>query len=264
MGAVKTEASSLPEYALDQAQEFVIMTDAHLARPGGPRIVYVNQAMTKATGYTRSELIGQSPRIFQGAETDRDVASRIIKRLSQGERVQETILNYTKDGSPYWAELNISAVYDDKGQICAYYSVQQDLTELRRVKEQYERDLRLISTAEKIARVGTWGYNIEEDTVIWSHGSYDIWEWDRDQAPPSVTNCIELFDEADRQMITTRLEACIKTQTPYQVEVGARTRMGTAMRLRVIGEAILGENGRTVAVVGAIRDVTEEKRFEQP
>jgi PAS domain S-box-containing protein len=262
MNEATTTTTSLTEYALDQAPEFVLITDADLTRRGGPRIVYVNQAMARATGYTRAELIGKSPKIFQGEDTDAAVASRILKRLAAGEHVEETILNYTKDGTPYWAELNISPVRDDNGETIAYLSIQKDLTKLRKIKEQHERDLRLISTGEKIARVGTWGYDIDEDKVLWSDGAYDIWEWDKSEAPPSVTDCVNFVDEPDRQMMTAMMEACIKTQTPYQAEVRARSSKGTPMRLRVLGEAMLGENGRTTAVVGAVRDITEERRIE--
>lgn len=262
MNQATTKSASLSEYALDQAPEFVLITDADLARPGGPRIVYVNQAMVNATGYTRDDLIGQSPKIFQGEDTDPVVASRIIQRLIKGERVEETILNYTKDGIPFWAELLITPVRDDGGEIIAYLSIQKDLTKLRKIKQQHERDLRLISSSEKIARVGTWGYDIDEDKVLWSDGAYDIWEWDKNEAPPSVTDCITFVDEPDRQMMIAMLEACIKTQTPYQAEVRARSSKGTPMLLRVLGEAMLGENGRTTAVVGAIRDITQEKKLE--
>ncbi len=262
MSQATTKSASLSEYALDQLAEFVLITDADLTRRGGPRIVYVNQAMANATGYARDELIGQSPKMFQGEDTDPVVASRIIQRLIEGERVEETILNYTKDGTTFWAGLNISPLKDDNGETIAYLSIQKDLTKLRKIKQQHERDLRLISSGEKIARVGTWGYDIDEDKVLWSDGAYDIWEWDKHEAPPSVTDCITFVDEPDRQMMIAMLEACIKTQTPYQAEVRAHSSKGTPMLLRVLGEAMLGENGRTTAVVGAIRDITQEKKLE--
>jgi PAS domain S-box-containing protein len=254
--------SDLTDYALDQVPEAIVITDADLSRPGGPGIIYVNQTMLDITGYSREELIGQSPRIFQGIDTDREVAARIIAHLRAGETTRDTILNYTKDGTPYWTELNISPVFDDEGTVIAYLSIQHDLTRLRKVQEQYERELRLISTGEKIARVGTWGYDLEEDKVLWSDGTYDIWEWDKSEAPPSLTAFFDFFDQADRPMMTAMLDACIKTQTPYQAEVQAHSSKGTPLRLRVLGEAMLGENGRTVAVVGAIRDITQEKRLE--
>lgn len=254
--------SSLSAFALDQVPDSVVITDANLTRPGGPLIIYVNQAMLDLTGYSREELFGKSPKIFQGEDTDRETASRILEQLRSGQMVSETILNYTKDGMPYWTEINITPVRDDDENVIAYLSIQHDLSRLQEVQQQYERDLRLASAGEKIARVGTWGYDLENDKVLWSDGTYDIWEWDRSKPLPSVSECLEFIDKADRPMMAAMLNACIKTQTPYQTEVRAHNSKGMAMRLSVLGEAMLGEHGKTVAVFGAIRDITQEKRIE--
>jgi PAS domain S-box-containing protein len=254
--------TNLTTLALDQVPESIVITDADLSQPGGPRIIYVNKAMLELTGYSLTELLGQSPKIFQGEDTDQQVASRIIKQLLDGKQAKDTILNYTKEGKAYWTDLNISTVRDDDGNIIAYISIQHDFNLPHKSKEHYERDLRLVSTSEKIARVGTWCYDIEENKVLWSDGTYGIWEWDRSAAPPNVIECSNFIDEPDRAMMINMLEACIKTQTPYQAEVQAHSSKGTPMRLRVLGEAMLGENGRTVAVVGAIRDISNEKRLE--
>jgi PAS domain S-box-containing protein len=254
--------SGLSAFALDQVPDSVIITDANLTRPGGPLIIYVNQAMLDLTGYSREELFGKSPKIFQGEDTNRETASRIIEQLRSGQKVSETILNYTKDGTTYWTEINITPVRDDHENVIAYLSIQHDLSHFQKVKQQHERDLRLASTGEKIARVGTWGYDLEDHKVFWSDGTYDIWEWDRSEPLPSVSDCLEFIDKADQPMMAAMMDACIKTQTPYQTEVRAHSSKGMAMRLRVLGEAMLGEHGRTVAVFGAIRDITQEKRLE--
>lgn len=254
--------SGLSALALDQIPDCVVITDADLERPGGPLIIYVNQAMLGLTGYSREELFGKSPKIFQGEGTDRQTAGRIMALLRSGELVSETILNYAKDGTSYWTEINISPVRDNDGQIIAYLSIQHDLARFKQVEQRYERDLRLVSTGEKIAQVGTWGYDLVENKVLWSEGTYDIWDWDRSEPLPDVERFLDFIDEADRTMMLARFDACIKTQTPYQTEVNARSRTGKAMRLRVLGEAMLGEHGETVAVFGAIRDITQEKRLE--
>lgn len=258
-------SSSLPDlttYALDQMPQPVLITDADLTRVGGPRIIFVNNAMLALTGYSRTEVLGQSPKMFQGAETDREKARQVISQLLAGENVQMKLLNYKKDGGPYWTELNISPVRNDQGAVIGFISIQPDLTNLKEVQDRYQRELRLISTGEKIARVGTWGYDIAEEKVLWSGGAYDIWEWDSEAPPPSIADCLNFIDKADRSIIDGMFQACINAQVPYEVEVRAYSSRGAPMRLRVMGEAILDEDGRTAAVVGAIRDITNEKRLE--
>jgi PAS domain S-box-containing protein len=147
----------LTTYALDQLPEPVVITEADLTREGGPRIIFVNDAMIQLTGYSRGEILGQSPRMFQGPETDREVASQIISELHACQRVKRKLLNYRKDGTAYWTEINISPVRNGAGAVIAFISIQYDLTEFQKVEDQHQRELRLISTGEKIARVGNLG-----------------------------------------------------------------------------------------------------------
>lgn len=254
--------NNLTDLALDQSPEPLMITDADLTRSGGPQIIYVNHAMLKLTGYSRSELIGRSSNIFQGEDTDGKVAAQIIRRLIAEECVSETILNYTKDGKSFWNYITISPIRDDEGRVLAYLSVHHNLTQLHKVKNRHQWDTHLFSTGERIARFGTWSYGIEEDKVLWSNGSYEIWEWGHDTPPPSRTECINFIDQNDRPMMVGLLNACIKTQAPYQAEVRAHSSRGTPMRLKVLGEAVLGDNGKTAALVGAVRDITHEKRLE--
>lgn len=253
---------NLAAYALEQLPEPVVITEADLARDAGPRIIFVNSAMLELTGYSRTEVLGQSPRMFQGTDTDSTTARQIIDDLFAGKNVRRKLINYRKDGSQYWTELNISPIRDEHGNIIAYISIQYDLTNLQKVQEQHQRELRLISTGEKIARVGTWGYDIAESKVLWSGGAYDIWEWDINTPPPSIADCTNFIDKADQPIIAGMFQACVKAQVPYEVEVRAYSSRGAPMRLRVLGEAIVDENGETAAVVGAIRDITNEKRLE--
>ena len=70
--------------AVLQSKEAILITDADLDLPG-PRIVFVNPAFTRMTGYTAEEIIGKTPRILQGPQTDKTVLSRLRKNLESGQ-----------------------------------------------------------------------------------------------------------------------------------------------------------------------------------
>lgn len=124
-----TAAQSVPEIAraLDQAFDAVLMTDAELESPG-PRIVYVNAAFERLTGYARDELLGRSPRLFQGPRTDRAMLRELRQALGQGKPFHAETVNYRKDGSSYWVEWDISPVRDEHGRLRAFLSIQRDVT----------------------------------------------------------------------------------------------------------------------------------------
>ena len=86
--------------AVLQSKEAILITDAELDLPG-PRIVFVNPAFTKMTGYTAEEVIGKTPRILQGPRTDKTVLSRLRQTLERGEVFEGEAVNYRKDGKEF-------------------------------------------------------------------------------------------------------------------------------------------------------------------
>lgn len=124
--------SSLFEDAIESAYDSVLITDAGLDPPG-PRIVYANPAFYRMTQYTPDEVIGQSPRMFQGPSTDREKLRSIRASLERCESFEAQVVNYRKDGSTFVIEWRITPIHDDDGAIRYYIAIQRDVTERERV-----------------------------------------------------------------------------------------------------------------------------------
>ena len=102
--------------ALDQSFNAVLLTDASTGKDGH-RIVYVNEAFRRMTGYSEQELLGRNPRMLQGAGTNPDVIDRLRECLREGTYFHGSTVNYRKDGRPYTVEWNISPVRNSAGEI---------------------------------------------------------------------------------------------------------------------------------------------------
>jgi len=120
--------------ALLSLNEMVIVTEAEPVGLPGPRIIMASEAVERFTGYRADELIGRTPRIFQGPDTDRVTLDRVREALSRWERVRVELLNYRKDGSPFWVELDIAPIADEKGWYTHWVSVQRDITARKKVE----------------------------------------------------------------------------------------------------------------------------------
>jgi PAS domain S-box-containing protein len=123
--------------AIGSAKDSIIITDTQLDQPG-PTIVYVNASFTKMTGYTAQEVIGKSPRMLQGPETDRQVINRIRTTLSNGEWFDGKAINYRKDGSTFINEWHIEPIMTEDGQINHFLAIQHDVTERERIYQALE------------------------------------------------------------------------------------------------------------------------------
>jgi PAS domain S-box-containing protein len=124
----------LSDMVISHANDLVVITDAYPLNDTGPRITFVNKEFERVTGYSEEEVIGKTPRILQGVDTDRDTLDRIRNSLEKGQSIREDILNYTKSGEPYWLDLNITPVTNEYGLITHFIAIERDVTQ-RKVQE---------------------------------------------------------------------------------------------------------------------------------
>lgn len=122
------------------ASEAIMLTDTELEKPG-PRILWVNPAFTEITGYERTEVLGKTPRILQGPDTEESVLRRLRRRLEAGERFEGETVNYRKDGTPFVNHWSIAPVHGAGEEIEYWVSVQRDVTEKRALEEEVVRTL---------------------------------------------------------------------------------------------------------------------------
>ncbi|WP_413766451.1 PAS domain S-box protein, partial [Vibrio vulnificus] len=83
------ERLKLLETCVERLNDIVLITEAEPISGDGPKILYVNDAFVRRTGYTREEAIGQTPRILQGERTQRDALDRIRSALKDWKPVRE-------------------------------------------------------------------------------------------------------------------------------------------------------------------------------
>ncbi len=121
----------LLEKAFAQIDEIVLITDSAPIDAPGPRIVFANEAVARHMGYSAAELIGQSPRVFQGEGTDHRALARIRDALRAGRPVHEEIINYTKDGKEVRLDLEIVPLRNDAGALTNWVSIARDVTKRR-------------------------------------------------------------------------------------------------------------------------------------
>jgi PAS domain S-box-containing protein len=116
---------ALVRQALDLAGTGFVLTDPRL---DDHPIVYANRAFLQITGYTAREVLGRNCRFLQGPESRPEA----VAELRRGEREQRSVtvevLNYRKDGTPFWNRVHISPVRDGRGNVVRFVGVQVDVT----------------------------------------------------------------------------------------------------------------------------------------
>ena len=106
----------------------MIITDP---RQSDNPIVFANDAFLTLTGYARDEVMGRNCRFLQGSETDRQAVDQLRNAVRLREDVNIDILNYRKDGTPFWNALYMSPVSSAAGELQYFFASQFDVTERR-------------------------------------------------------------------------------------------------------------------------------------
>ena len=129
----------LLQTSISRLNDIVLITEAASIDAPGPRIVFVNDAFEIHTGYSREEVLGKSPRLLQGPQTQRAELDRIRSALQKAQPVRAELINYKKNGDPFWLELEIVPVdYFSRG-LTHWVSVGRDVTKRKAADDEIER-----------------------------------------------------------------------------------------------------------------------------
>jgi PAS domain S-box-containing protein len=127
------------ETVIINSTDAVIITDTFSSTNKGSSIIYVNGAFTKMTGYSLKEVIGLSPKILQGPLTDETEIERLRVAVKNWEPCEIETVNYNKFGDPYWVNLYVVPIVNEKSEYTHWISIQKDVTDMR--KHMDEREL---------------------------------------------------------------------------------------------------------------------------
>lgn len=147
MTNIKPTRQDLLQIAADYADLCVLVTTADLDLPG-PTVVYVNAAFTGMTGYSLTDILGRTPRILQGPDTDVQMLARLKFTLKSGKDFIGRTTNYKQNGEPFEIEWITTHLKDSSGRTTHYIALQRDITGMARA----EHDLAQVDDELRVAK----------------------------------------------------------------------------------------------------------------
>lgn len=129
----------LLEAGIARLNDIVMITEAEPLDNKGPRILFVNEAFERVTGYTREEVMGKSPRILQGKNTQKEETKKIRAALKAWQPVRAEVINYKKNGEEIWLELDIVPISDASGWYTHWVAVERDITQRKQAESKIQQ-----------------------------------------------------------------------------------------------------------------------------
>jgi sigma-B regulation protein RsbU (phosphoserine phosphatase) len=139
----------LKDRVLASAAEGIVISDKK--QPDNP-IIYANKGFEKLTGYRTNEVLGKNCRFLQGPETNQDTIQKIKEAIRETKEITVEILNYRKDGTPFWNRLSITPVKNENGEVVNFIGIQSDITAIKHAQEKLERTAQQLETANRSMR----------------------------------------------------------------------------------------------------------------
>ena len=214
-------------------------------KPGdnlGGQIVYVNEAFNRMTGYPPEYAVGRTLRILFGSQTDRRQLDSVRHALEQGQSARVELVNYRKDGSAYWVDVNFVPITEEAGEFTHWMAVQRETTE-RKQAEELERDR--TRTLEMVTR----NEPLEE---ILAHIAKMV-----ERQCPSLRCAIALREEADQVRVAPQEMA---SSWSFPILSGAGVTLGAFMISSRMPRQPLPEELDLISMVSRLAAIAIEQR----
>jgi PAS domain S-box-containing protein len=259
------EQLRLLDAAVAHMNDLVIITEAgSIDGPEYPKIVYVNNAFDRLTGFAREEALGKTPRILQGPKTQRAELDRIRSALASSTPVRAELINYAKSGHEYWLEIDIVPVANEAGSFTHFVAIERDITDRRRAEEALhisETRFRLIAEATGNA---VWEWDLAAGHQWWSNGLFEIFGHRPDRAGTLPTVWRANVHPDDEKRADEALNLLLSGQAERMHEqYRFRRSDGTWAAVEDRAFLIRDNEGRAVRVLGSMTDISERLHLEE-
>lgn len=142
--------------------------------------------------------------------------------------------------------------YDLNGKPTRMIGTIKDITETEYFRERLEE-------SQKIAKLGTWEWNISDDELFWSNEMYNIHELNRNDLKMNTENLTALIHPDDKKIVLSHILKAAKRQEEFSIEYRIITKLNQIKHVINRGHTEISGDGKYVRVLGVLQDITEEK-----
>src|SRR6478609_4991516 len=248
----KIDSISNYEFFTRETSDFICVSDLN------KKLVDFNLVFINKLGYSKKELLLNSFKEYIYPEDLAKTEKAILALLEDKQTVMFENRILTKKGEFITVQWT-SIINPSKNLI---YSIGRDITEIRNIQEKLSSSENLLNDAQRIAKIGSWEFNLLNNDLLWSNELYRIFEIPTEDNPNLFENYLNHFDEEDKSLLKSKINECIQTKKPYELIHKIKLPDNRIKWIYGTGIPILNDKNEVIALRGIAQDITEKKRIE--
>jgi PAS domain S-box-containing protein len=240
------------EFFTRETSDFICLTDLNTY------FKRFNLAFINKLGYSKRELLQHS--YLKYIHPD-DIAktNAALQKLLEGTTSVNFENRILKKNGEYFLVQWTTIVNLSKKLI---YAIGRDITEIKKVQEKLIASENLLNDAQRIAKIGSWEFNLITNNLIWSDELFRIFEIPKDSTDDLYANYLSHFTPEDREMLNNKIRETIASKIPYEITHKVLLPKKRFKWVYGTGIPIANKNGDIIALRGVAQDITEKKRIE--
>jgi hypothetical protein len=230
------------------------------------RIQWANASFTRITGYTQAEAIGHTPcdLLCRGEAAADPRFAAVREQMQRGEPVRGLQLELTrKDGSRYWAEIEIRPVFGERGTITNYIHIQNDVTEARRAAAQMQEAIERLQRVEQTMGFGTLLRDLASGEARWDAQALRLHGYPETAPAPTTDDLLARVHPDDRARFRAAWEGLLAARGVQDDEYRVVHPDGRIAYLHARGFVERAADGTPLRVIGIVFDVTDKRAAEE-
>ncbi|MBW4360687.1 PAS domain-containing protein [Flavobacterium taihuense] len=240
------------EYFVNESPDLVCIADTN------SYYKVVNDRFVKMLGYSKEELLSR-PFVEFVHPDDLEKTFEEVKLLSKNSPTIDFENRYVKKNGELvflqW-RANLNSINN------LIYAIARDVTDIRKTQEKLLSSEKSLNEAQKIAKIGSWDFNLITQELNWSNELYEIFEIENiandAQLYPKYLSC---FLPEDAEELNKNIYNTISNKIPYEMEHRIILENNKEKWVFCTGVPILDKNDNVVELKGVVQDITQKKQI---
>lgn len=227
------------------------------------RFTYVNHNFCIKSGYTSGELLGQHYSIlFSDNQHDKKFFDKLAQKARQGKACKGDTCNRVKDGPKFWLDTSLIPFLGNENEPLQYLCISYDISDRKSAEEKIQENERRLQEAQRIAKMGSWQYQVDNQKLNWPEETYHIFDLEPGEEGPTLENMVAQIHPEDAEILKSAMKKAIGESIPYSIDFRITLGNGAIRHINAIGRPILNSKGRVEKINGTVTDITDRKETE--